>query len=264
MKEPMKVDLKNRIAVVTGTTGSIGRSIALALAEQGAIIAASDDHNPEQTCDEIRRRGGTAHGYQADTSDSSAVDAMVSKIEQDLGPIDILANCAGVCFGNDRYPVHEFPDSEWERILRVDLDGVFRCSRAVSAQMVQRRKGTIVNITSAFGIVPARLQCAYAVAKAGVMNFTRSHALEVGQYGIRVNGVAPGLILEESLKAEFYASENKQRADSLLSHIPLGVSGGTEDIAAAVLYLVSDDARNVTCQVLVVDGGWTVGFSRDW
>jgi 3-oxoacyl-[acyl-carrier protein] reductase len=260
----MKVDLKDRIAVVTGAAGSIGRCTALALAEHGAIVAASDIRNPEQTCEEIQRCGGRARGYQADISDSSAVDAMVSQIESDMGPIDILTNCAGVCFCGERFPIHQFPDAEWSRILRVDLDGTFHCSRAVSMQMVQRRKGTIVNISSAFGIVPARLQSAYSVAKAGVANFTRSHALEVGQYGIRVNGVAPGFILSESSREDFYRSENKERADSLLSHIPLGVPGEARDIAAAVLYLVSDDARNVTGQIIVVDGGWTVGFSRDW
>jgi 3-oxoacyl-[acyl-carrier protein] reductase len=260
----MKVDLKNRIAVVTGAIGSIGRSTALALAEHGVIVAACDIRSTQETCDEIHRRGGRAHGYLADISDPSAVDAMVSKIEADLGPIEILTNCAGLSCGDERLPLYQFPDAEWERAIRVDLDGVFRCSRAVSAQMIQRRSGTIVNIVSAFGVVPARFQCAYAVTNAGIVNLTRLHALEVGQYGIRVNGVAAGLIVEESSKAEFYNPENKQKADSMLSHIPLGVPGDTDDIAAAVIYLVSDDARNVTGQVLVVDGGWTVGFSRDW
>jgi NAD(P)-dependent dehydrogenase (short-subunit alcohol dehydrogenase family) len=140
---------------------------------------------------------------------------------------------------------------------------MFFCSRAVSARMVGRRKGAIINITSVFGIVPARLQCAFTAAKAGVANFTRSHALELGRYGIRVNGIAPGSILTEGTKSLFYSPENKQR-DSMLSHIPLGVPGQTEDIAADVLYLASDDAKYVTGHILVVDGGWTAGFHRDW
>jgi 3-oxoacyl-[acyl-carrier protein] reductase len=259
----MKVDLTNRIAMVTGAAGAIGRSAALALAENGAQVALVDLHGSEQTCHEICKRGGKARGYQADISDPSAVDATVAQIEADLGPVDILANSAGVDSG-DRFPVHQFPDSEWHRILHGDLDGVFYCSRAVSAQMVERRKGTIINIASVFGIVPARLQSAHAAANAGVVNFTRAHALEVGQYGVRVNGVAPGLILTEAAKASFYSPENKPSADSWLSHIPLGVPGQTEDIAAAVLYLASDAAKNVTGQVLVIDGGWTAGFSRDW
>jgi len=260
----MKVDLSNRVAMVTGAGGGIGRSAALALAENGAIVAVTDLQKPEQTCDETRQQVGQAHFYRADVSDPAAVDSMVAQIESDLGPIDILANAAAVNSGEGRFPVHQFPDSEWYKTLRADLDGVFHCSRAVSALMVQRRRGTIINIASAFGIVPARLQCAHAAAQAGVVNFTRAHALEVGQFGIRVNGVAPGLILTEAAKAAFYSPENKQAADNWLSHIPLGVAGQPEDIAAAVLYLASDAAKNVTGQILVIDGGWTAGFSRDW
>jgi 3-oxoacyl-[acyl-carrier protein] reductase len=260
----MKVDLKDRIAVVTGAAGAIGRSTALALSENGATVAVNDLHDPEATCAAIRERGGKASGYQADVSDVSAVNAMIAEIESDLGPIDILVNNAGVNVGKNRVPIHEFTDTDWHHIIRVDLDGVFFCSRAVSARMVDRRKGSIINITSVFGIVPARLQCAFTAAKAGVANFSRSHALEVGRYGIRVNGIAPGSILTEGTKSAFYGPGNKEKADSLLSHIPLGVPGQTEDVAAAVLYLASDDAKYVTGHILVVDGGWTAGFSRDW
>jgi 3-oxoacyl-[acyl-carrier protein] reductase len=238
----MKVDLKNRIAVVTGAAGAIGRATAVTLAEMGAVVAANDLHSPEQTCDEIRRQGGKGHGYQA----------------------DIMVNNAGINSGKDRFPVYQFPDSEWHRIIRIDLDGVFYCSRAVSARMIPRRTGSIINITSVFGVVPARMQCAFAAAKAGVVNFTRSHALEVGQYGIRVNGIAPGSILTEGTRSAFYSSENKEKGDSLLSHIPLGRPGETDDIAAAVLYLACDAAKYITGHILVVDGGWTAGFSRDW
>lgn len=260
----MRVELKGRVALVTGAAGGIGRAIALALADNGATVAVNDVTNGEPTCEEIRGRGGKAAFYQADVSDVGAVNAMVTSVERDLGPIHILVNNAAINLGKDRLPIHEFLDSDWHRIIRVDLDGVFYCSRAVSARMVKRRKGTIINIGSVFGVVPARLQCAYATAKAGVLNFTRSHALEVGQYGVRVNGIAPGSILTEGTKTLFYNPESKQKAESLLSHIPLGIPGEPEDIAAAVLYLASDDAKYVTGHVLVVDGGWTAGFSRDW
>ena len=259
----MEVDLSNRIALVTGASGAIGRCIALALAENGATVAVTDRAAPEQLCEEIGQRGGKARGYAVDISDAAAVNAMVAQVESDLGPVEVLLNSASLAPG-DRFLVHQYPDSEWHRILRIDLDGVFFCSRAVSQRMVQRRKGSIINIASAFGIVPAQLQCAHATASAGVLNFTRAHALEVGQYNIRVNGVSPGLFLTESAKGDFYGPENKQRADSWLSHIPLGVPGSAEDVVGAVLYLASDAAKNVTGQVLAVDGGWTTGFSRDW
>ncbi len=108
----MKVDLKNRIALVTGAAGAIGRSTALFLAENGAIVAVNDVRIPEQTCDEIRQGGGKAKSYLADVSDVGAVNAMVAQIERDLGPIDILVNNAGVNSGKDRFPVYQFPDSE--------------------------------------------------------------------------------------------------------------------------------------------------------
>ncbi len=260
----MKVDLIGRVALVTGAAAGIGRSIALALAKNGARIAVNDIKTAERTCEEIREQGGEARFYQADVSDVDAVNAMVAAVEREMCPIDVLVNNAGVNIGTNRVPTDQFPDEEWHRIIRVDLDGVFYCSRAVSAAMIKRRKGAIINIGSAFGVVPARLQCAYTAAKAGVLNFTKSHALEVGQYGVRVNAIAPGSILTEGTRSLFYNPESKQKSDSLISHIPLGRPGEPDDIAAAALFLASDDASYVTGHVLVVDGGWTAGFARDW
>jgi NAD(P)-dependent dehydrogenase (short-subunit alcohol dehydrogenase family) len=130
--------------------------------------------------------------------------------------------------------------------------------------MVKRRKGTIINISSVMGIIAIRLQCAFAAAKAGMQHFTRSQALEVGQYGVRVNAIAPGSTLTEGTRQLFYNPASREVAESLLSHIPLGRPGETEDIAQAALYLASDDAKYVTGHVLVVDGGWTAGFAREW
>lgn len=260
----MKVNFHNRIALVTGASGVLGRSAASALAESGAVVVVNDLQSTEQICTEIRQAGGTAHGFQMDMSYSSAVDVLVSRIEEEIGPIEVLINSSGANFDEARSPVHQFPDSEWRKILHNDLDGVFHCSRAVSSRMIERRRGTIVNIVSVFGVVPARFYSAHAAAKAAVMNFTRSHSLEVGQYGIRVNGVAAGLILTEDSDKFFRRPENKPTADNWLSHIPLGAAGETEDIASAVLFFTSDAAKNITGQTLAVDGGWTVGFSRDW
>ena len=260
----MKVDLNDRIALVTGAAGGIGRAIALALAANGARVAVNDLMSGERTCEEIRERGGKASFLQADVSDSHAVDNLVAAVERNLGSIDVLVNNAGVNVGKERCPTHEFLDEDWQRIIGVDLDGVFYCSRAVSAGMVKRRKGVIINIGSVLGVVPARLQCAYTAAKAAVLNFTRAHALEVGPFGVRVNAVAPGSTLTEGTRALFYNPASKKAAESLLSHVPLGRPGEGEDVAAAVLYLASDDAKYVTGHVLVVDGGWTAGFAPDW
>jgi NAD(P)-dependent dehydrogenase (short-subunit alcohol dehydrogenase family) len=258
------VDLANRVALVTGAANGIGRSIARELAGNGAIVAINDVADGEAACAEIRSAGGTAEYFHADISDAVQVDAMVQRIEETIGQIAILVNNAGINLGKDRQPVHRFSNEDWNRILNIDLNGTFYCSRSVSARMVERRKGAIVNISSAFGVVPARLQCAFTAAKAGVINFTRSHALEAGPLGIRVNAIAPGSILTEGTRALFYNEANRARAESLISHIPLGKPGETEDIAHAAVFLVSDAARYITGHVLVVDGGWTAGFSRDW
>ncbi len=260
----MQVDLQGRIALVTGAAGGIGRSIAVALAKNGAIVAVNDVRQGEETCEEIRENGGTGVFFQGDVSSAESINAMIPTIEGSLGPIDILINNAGVNVGKERAPIHEFKDADWHRIIDIDLNGVFHCSRAVSAGMVRRGKGSIINISSVLGVVPARLQCAFTAAKAGVINFTRSQALEIGRYGIRVNAIAPGSILTEGTKSIFYSPETKEKADSLLSHIPLARPGDTDDIANAALYLASDDAKYVTGHVLVVDGGWTAGYSRDW
>lgn len=260
----LRVDLANRVALVTGAAGGIGHSIARELAANGAIIAVNDIANGDDTCAEIRGEGGTAEFFHADISDATQVEEMVQRVEQTMGPIAILINNAGINLGKDRQPVHRFSTEDWARILNIDLNGTFYCSRSVSARMVERRNGAIVNISSAFGVVPARLQCAFTAAKAGVINFTRSHALEVGNMGIRVNAIAPGSILTEGTRSLFYNQANRARAESMISHIPLGRPGETEDIAHAAVFLVSDAASYITGHVLVVDGGWTAGFSRDW
>ncbi len=261
----MKVDLAGRVALITGASQGIGQAIAYAMADNGARIAVNDV-NPggEETTAEIRRRGGDARFFAADVGDVNAVNSMVSDVESQMGPIDILVNNAGINVGKERCPAHEFSDADWHRIIRIDLDGVFYCSRAVAKSMIGRRRGSIINISSVVAIIPIRLQCAFAAAKAGMQHFTRSQALEVGQYGIRVNAIAPGSILTEGTRKLFYNPADQKLAESLLSHIPLGRPGDTDDIAQAALYLASDDAKYVTGSVLVVDGGWTAGFARDW
>ena len=261
----MKVDLEGRVALITGAGQGIGQAIAYAFVENGATVAVND-FNPagEQTVVEIRRRGGKAEFFRGDVGDVQSVNEMVAAVEKAMGPIDILVNNAGINLGKERHPAHEFLDSDWHRIIRVDLDGVFYCSRAVAAGMVKRRKGVIINLSSVMGIIPIRLQCAFAAAKAGMQHFTRSQALEVGQYGVRVNAIAPGSILTAMTRELFYNPASQQVAQSLLGHIPLGRPGEVEDIAQAALYLAGDDAKYVTGHVLVVDGGWTAGFAREW
>jgi len=160
-----------------------------------------------------------------------------------------------------RKPVHPFSYEDWQRIIDVDLNGPFYCTKVFGGQMVERRSGgRIIDISSVVGIVPLRMQCAFAAAKAGLINFTRAVALELAPYRITANAVAPGSTLTPGTENLF--SSDRERAASLLSHVPMGRPGTTDDMAQAVLYRTSPAAEYVTGAVLVVDGGWTAGFSR--
>jgi NAD(P)-dependent dehydrogenase (short-subunit alcohol dehydrogenase family) len=201
-----------------------------------------------------------------DVSDIRQVDEGIAWIIRKFGRLDILVNNAGINTMKHRVNVDEFPLEEWERILKVDLTGVFIVSKAVSARMIAQKYGNIINISSVFGIVPARLQCAYVAAKAGVLNLTKAMALELAPNGILVNCVAPGSILTDGTKGLFYSDDAimQERARAMLSHVPLNRPGTSEEIAHAVLFLAAPESSYITGSVITVDGGWTAGFSRDF
>lgn len=260
----MKVDLENKVALITGASGGIGRGIALMFAKNGADIVISDisEEKGLKVADEIRAIGRKAIVVKTNVGDQAEVDAMVNRVTDEFGIIDILVNNAGINVINieERVPIHEFKDENWKKILNVDLDGVYYCSKAVLKGMVKSNSGKIINISSVVGIVPLRMQCAFAAAKAGVVNLTKAMALEMAPYGINVNAIAPGSIAVDIIRGLY----EDGRFESIMSHIPLKRPGTPEDIAHAALYLASDAANYVTGNVLVVDGGWTCGYTRDW
>ncbi len=262
----MRVDLDGKVALVTGAGEGIGRAIALAMAGNGASVIVNDlEGCGDRTVEEVRQLGRRSLFLAADVSRREDVDAMVSAAERDFGAIDILVNNAGVNTpGPLRRRIHEYDATEWRRILAVDLDGLFYCCRAASPRMVARQTGVIINISSVVGLVPLRLQSAFAAAKAAVVNFSRSMALDLAPFGIRVNAIAPGSILTRGTEALFYNPESKHLAESLLSHIPLARPGTPEEVANAALFLASPDSSYITGTVLTVDGGWTAGFAREW
>jgi len=266
----LRVELRDRVALVTGSTRNIGRAIALAFAGNGAdvIVNSHEPDGAEEVVGEIERRGRRACFLQADVSDRGQVAAMFAEAIRRFGRLDLLVNNAGVNVGPDRRaPIHEFRDEDWRRIIATDLDGMFYCSKAAAAHMVERRSGKIINIGSVAGLVPLRQQIAFVAAKAGVANLTKGMALELAPYGIRVNAIAPGSIMTEGTRSLFYGegdAEKRRRAESLIAHIPLGAPGTPEDIAQAALFLASAASDYVTGHVLVVDGGWTCGYNREW
>ncbi len=238
----------------------------VALEHSGATVAVNDlPGRGSDTRDEITALGRPCRLIGADVRDREQVESLVAEAESELGGIDILIGNAGVNTpGERRRPIHEYDEKEWHRVIGVDLHGLYYCCRAVTPGMVNRQSGAIVKISSTMGLVPVRQQLAYASAKAAVINFTRSIALELGPFGIRANSVAPGSTLTQGTKEFFYNPEKQEMAQSLLSHVPLGRVGQTEEIAAAVLFLASPAASYITGTVLSVDGGWTAGFVRHW
>lgn len=264
----MKVALEGHVAIVTGGANGIGKAIVLSLIENGSHVAIVDIDTQAgiQTVQEVQNGGGTCIFVEADVTDPKQMEVAAKDITTQLGGIRILINNAGINTKSERVPIHQYTLDDWDRILQVDLTGVFVVSRAVIPHMLENTPGRIVNISSIAGLVPLRLQSAFVAAKAGVVNLTRSMALELGPQGILVNAVAPGSTLTRGTKALFYGPDGAytENAASLLSHIPLGRPGKVEEIAAAVLFLVAPEASYVNGSILTVDGGWTAGYTRDW
>jgi len=250
----MKVDLAGRVALVTGAARGIGRAIADKLAENGATVVATDRDPVEGV-------------VRLDVTEQAEIEATMAGIMARHGRLDILVNNAGIGTGPaDRVDIAHATDAQWARVLDVDLTGVFRMSRAAVAPMIAAGSGRIVNIASVVGLVPLRLQSAYVAAKAGVVNLTRSMALELARHNILVNAVAPGSTATETWREWIDDATSDQQAlhGRLLSHIPLGRPAEPREIAHAALFLAAPASSYITGHILVVDGGWTAGFARDF
>lgn len=263
----MRVDLQGTV-IVTGGAHGIGRAIAETLARNGATVIIVDKEGDAgiTAAQEIRDLGYMCVAVKGDVSKAAQIKSVVKKIAIHYGGINILINNAGINTTRDRKPIHEYATEDWHAILATDLTGVFNTSSAVIPYMLMCGSGRIVNISSVAGLVPLRLQSAFVAAKAGVANLTRSMALELGPSGILVNAVAPGSILTRATKALFYGADGTytEKAQNLLSHIPIGRPGKPQEVANVVLFLVSPDASYVNGHIFVVDGGWIAGYSRDW
>jgi NAD(P)-dependent dehydrogenase (short-subunit alcohol dehydrogenase family) len=259
----MQVDLSHQIALVTGSAQGIGQAIADVFAASGARVMYSD-LDVALARSAAARTGGEA--FVLDVTEPKQVEMVIDEIVRRHGKLDIIVNNAGVNTLAHRVPIDQFPQEEWDRILKVDLDGVFLVSRAAARVMKPRRSGRIINIASIAGLVPLRLQCAFVAAKAGVVNLTRAMALELGPHGILVNAIAPGSTLTEGTKKLFYGDDGKfkESVQRMLDHIPLGRPGRVEEIAHAALFLAAPESTYVHGHILTVDGGWTAGYARDF
>lgn len=260
----MKVDLTERVALVTGAARGIGQAIADRLADNGARVVYTDAD--AAGVQESASRASGAVALAMDVRDESQVAAVTAEVVRRFGKIDILVNNAGVNTLQHRVTIDQFPRDEWDRIVEVDLTGLYVVSRVVAGPMRQQQWGRIINIASVVGLVPLRLQCAFAAAKAGVVNLSKAMAIELGSLGITVNAVAPGSILTEGTKKLFYGDDGKFRdaVQQMLAHIPVGRPGTVEEVAHAVLFLAAPEASYVNGAVLTVDGGWTAGYAREF
>jgi NAD(P)-dependent dehydrogenase (short-subunit alcohol dehydrogenase family) len=260
----MKVDLNHQVALVTGAARGIGQAIADTLAANGARVIYSDIN--DTGVQEAARKSPGCRAMALDVTNADQVEAIMGRILQEFGRLDILVNNAGVNTLTARVNIDEFPREEWDRILNVDLTGVYVMSKAAARIMVKQKAGRIINIASIAGLVPLRLQCSYVAAKAGVVNLTRAMALELGPSGILVNAIAPGSTLTEGTRKLFYGEDGlfRDSVKQMLAHIPLGRPAEPQEIAYAALFLAAPESSYINGHILTVDGGWTAGYHRDF
>ena len=241
-------NLQGKVALITGGAHGIGFSIAEGMAKCGAVICfnCSSEASLEKGMAAYKAAGIDAHGYVADVSDEDAVNAMVAKIKAEVGPVDILVNNAGV---SESTPFMEYTEETFDKVMDLNIKGVFNATRAAAECMVARGEGVILSTSSMVSISGQPSGFAYPASKFAVNGLTISLARELGPKGIRVNAVAPGITETDMMKAV-----PKEILDPMIARIPLRRLGQPEDIANAFAFLASDEASYITGVVLSVDG----------
>ncbi|MFL0270203.1 3-oxoacyl-[acyl-carrier-protein] reductase [Candidatus Clostridium radicumherbarum] len=242
--------LTGKVAVVTGAGRGIGKAIALKLANEGASIVVnyrSSEKEANELVEEIREKGGIAECVQGDVSFLEDAEKVIKFAAEKFGRLDILVNNAGITRDTLLLRMKE---EDFDKVLQVNLKGVFNCTKHASAIMLKQKSGRIINISSVVGLIGNAGQANYAAAKAGIIGFTKSIAKEIGARGITVNAIAPGFITTDM--TDVLSDKVKEK---LIENIPLKKLGSPEDIANCVAFLVSDYASYITGQVINVDGG---------
>lgn len=242
--------LEGKIALVTGASRGIGRQIAKTLAAKGAAVIVNYNGSAakaEETVREIREAGGSAEAIQCNVSDFNSSKEMLDGIVAKYGRLDILVNNAGITRDN---LVMKMSEEDFDAVIQTNLKGVFNCTRHIARQMLKQKSGRIINISSVSGVLGNAGQANYCAAKAGVIGLTKSAAKELASRGITVNAVAPGFI-----KTEMTDVLKDDIKKAIMENIPMKAFGETEDIANAVAFLASEEARYITGQVISVDGG---------
>ncbi len=244
-------EIKDKVAIITGSGGGIGGAIALRYAREGAKLALADidAQTAKSRAAKISSLGCDAFAIVADVTDKKSVEQLVQTTVARWGRIDILVNVAG---GADRKPVVDMTETDWDYIVNMNLKSVFLCSQAVLPAMLQQKYGKIVSISSIYGFTGNAIRSSYAAAKAGVAVFTKSLALEVVNDGINVNAIAPGRVATPRVRGRY---SDEQWAEAV-EQIPARRAGSPDEIASTALFLVLDENRYITGQTIHVNGAW--------
>jgi NAD(P)-dependent dehydrogenase (short-subunit alcohol dehydrogenase family) len=255
--EEDKMLLKSRVAIITGGSRGMGRAIAIRFAEEGcsSVIADVLDKEAAQTVKEVSRKGKKALYVRCDVTDSRQVKAMVDKAIGEFKKIDIMVNCAGI--GRPPQLISDISEAEYDRVVAVNMKGIFLCLQEIAPHMKANNYGKIINIASLAGVVPAAFSVHYAAAKAGALHLSKCFALEMAKYNVCVNAILPGMIRTD-MTADF-APPGIPDLDKFMGEmakgIPLGREGTTDDIASAALFLASDQSSYITGDAISVGGG---------
>jgi len=245
----LQVNLQGKVAIITGSTTGIGRTIALMLAANGVDIVLNNviDQGAEETLAEIKALGRRAIFLKADISDAEQGQALVDKVISEFGKVDILVNNAGIT--RDRL-IPMMTEDDFDRVIRVNLKGTFVMTKAVYRPMMKQKSGVIINISSVIGVFGNAGQVNYSASKAGIIGLTMSTAKELGSRGVRVNAIAPGYI-----QTDMTGALNDEQRNKIAERISLMRLGTPTDVANLVTFLCSDESSYITGQVIKVDGG---------
>ena len=247
-----RFSLAGKRALVTGASRGLGRAMALGLAEAGAdvVCASSKPNGASGTADEIRVLGRQAWTVHADLANRQELEAMIGDAELEAGQVDVLVNNGGSIA---RYPAVDFPDEEWDRVLRTNLDSVFFLSQRIGRTMIERRAGKIINVASLLSFSGGITVPAYTASKHAVAGLTKALANERAKHNVQVNAIAPGYFNTDNTER---LRADAQRSAEISARIPAARWGDPSDLAGAVVFLASAASDYVNGHVLVVDGGW--------
>lgn len=259
----MTFNLQGKVALVTGAARGFGRFFSLSLAEAGADVICIDKDPQDETIRLIEQYGHRSLPLLVDVSRDQDIEYMMDQINKEFGRLDIAVNNAGII--HKPYRLHEIPREEWDRLIAIDLTGVFLCMQKELELMLKQKSGVIINISSILGLkglIPELMpRASYIAAKHAVIGLTKQAALEYAKEGIRVNAIAPGWFGGTDLARERLAGKSseefREREKKIVETTPMGRRGNVDELKGLLLYLASDASSFVTGQTFVIDGGWT-------